>query len=168
MNSLSKLFKASYSYDNCPNFSRLTSASGLFVKDVIRPYIEAGLNLVTSIIAVQYLGIAGVFVGTIISCLLTVTWREPYLLFKYEFKKSMVPYWTQFISFVLLTVAVCAVARTITAGIIGSFISWILCGVLVFVATQLVFILLFWKREERKYLFNLVSKISKKIIKKRG
>lgn len=63
MNSLSKLFKASYSYDNCPNFSRLTSASGLFVKDVIRPYIEAGLNLVTSIIAVQYLGIAGVFVG---------------------------------------------------------------------------------------------------------
>lgn len=145
-----------------------TSASGLFVKDVIRPYIEAGLNLVTSIIAVQYLGIAGVFVGTIVSCLLTVTWREPYLLFKYEFKRSMVSYWAQFISFALLTVAICAVTRTITRGIIASFISWILCGVIVFAATQLFFILLFWKREERKYLFNLVFKISKKIIKKRG
>ncbi|OUN38709.1 hypothetical protein B5G28_08435 [Faecalibacterium sp. An77] len=145
-----------------------TSASGLFVKDVIRPYIEAGLNLVTSIIAVQYWGIAGVFIGTIVSCLLTVTWREPYLLFKYIFMRSMASYWTQFISFALLTIAICTVARTIVAGIIGSFISWILCGVLVFLATQLVFIILFWKSEERKYLFNLVFNLSKKIIKKRG
>lgn len=137
-------------------------------KFVIRPYIEAGLNLVTSIIAVQYLGIAGVFVGTIVSCLLTVTWREPYLLFKYEFKRSMAPYWVQFIGFALLTMAICAVARRITAGIIGSVVSWILCGILVFAATQFIFLLLFWNREERKYLFHLVGKILKKIIKKRG
>ena len=58
----------------------------LFVKDKIRPLIEAGINLVVSIIAVQKIGLAGVFLGTIISRVCTTMWREPYLVFKYIFK----------------------------------------------------------------------------------
>ena len=64
------------------------NATGLFVKDRFRPLIEAIINLTVSIIAVKFMGIAGVFAGTIISHVVTVTWREPYLLYKHIFSNS--------------------------------------------------------------------------------
>ena len=70
-----------------------TNGCGLFVRDKIRPVIESAINLIVSIAMTNVFGIAGVFIGTIISHLCTVFWREPYLLHKYEFKKSMKEYW---------------------------------------------------------------------------
>lgn len=79
-------------------------ACGLFVKDRGRPLIEAGINLVVSLVLVQRIGLAGVFIGTIVSHFCTVFWREPYILYRYAFKKKMTEYWTLYCSFGLLTV----------------------------------------------------------------
>lgn len=65
---------------------------GLFWYDRYKSIIEAVLNLVISIILVQHLGTAGVFLGTIISTLLTSAWVEPYVLYKYRIKSSCLDY----------------------------------------------------------------------------
>lgn len=72
--------------------SSFTNATGLFVKDRFRPLIESCFNLGISIFCVLRIGLPGVFLGTIISHLMTVSWREPYILYRYEFKKSMLEY----------------------------------------------------------------------------
>lgn len=64
------------------------NACGLFSLDKIRPLVESSLNLAISIVLAYYLGIVGVFVGTVISGMLTYYWREPYLLFKRVFQIS--------------------------------------------------------------------------------
>ncbi len=143
-----------------------TSANGLFVKDMYRPVIEAGLNLVMSIILVKYLDIAGVFLGTVISSLLTVTWREPYLLFKYDFKCSTREYWLMYSSFTSLTIFVCILFNKFIVFPISSFISWMGAGVLTFGLTQVIMMLLFKKKIEFAYLKNIVIQFSKKLLKK--
>ena len=62
------------------------NATGLFNRDKIRPLIEAVLNLAISIVGVQMWGIIGVFVGTVVSGLLTYYWRNYYLLYRHVFR----------------------------------------------------------------------------------
>lgn len=81
-------------------------ACGLFVKDRWRPLIESAINLIVSIILAVRIGIAGVFIGTIISHLCTVFWREPYILYRYAFQKKMTEYWKMFGQFSLLSFVV--------------------------------------------------------------
>ena len=58
-------------------------AMGLFWHDRYKAVAEAIINLVTSLILVQKHGVAGVFLGTIISTMTTCFWVEPYVLMKY-------------------------------------------------------------------------------------
>jgi len=85
-----------------------TYGSGFFVKDKIRPFIEAAINIVVSIILAIKIGIAGVFLGTVISMLLTAIWREPMILYRYEFKRPMWEYWKYFTIFTVGTVLISA------------------------------------------------------------
>ena len=61
-------------------------AMGLFWHDRYKAVAEAIINLVASLILVQKHGVAGVFLGTIISTMTTCFWVEPYVLMKYGIK----------------------------------------------------------------------------------
>lgn len=61
------------------------NACGIYYMDKYRPIIEAFINLVISIICAKYIGLTGVFIGTVVSELVTAWWREPYLLYKHIF-----------------------------------------------------------------------------------
>ena len=67
-------------------------ALGLFWYDRYRPLFESLLNLVLSIILVNVLGLVGIFIGTILSSLLTCFWVEPRVLYKYGFNLPVSPY----------------------------------------------------------------------------
>lgn len=126
------------------------NAGGWFVKDKIRPIIEAVLNLGISIWLAAKIGIAGVFLGTILSNLATVAWREPRILFRLEFKKSQLPYWLEAAAFAALTLFLCAGIRflKIASGIvIGSFLLWILEAVLTAAACCILLTLAFGRTE---------------------
>lgn len=140
-----------------------TNAAGLFVKDKIRPLIEAVLNLVISIILTFYMGISGVFLGTIISMALTVCWREPYLLYKYSFKRSVFDYWKIYLTFSALSVMVGGAIAVIRPFIdVNSFGAVILEGVAVEVVINLVFVGVFFRSEEFRGLKEMIMKLLKK------
>lgn len=52
-------------------------ANGIFHKGRLRPLVTAILNLIISIIAVRYLGLLGVLLGTVLSRMLTQVWYDP-------------------------------------------------------------------------------------------
>lgn len=58
-------------------------ASGTFYQDRYKPLIEGIVNLALSLIAVQYLGIFGVVLATIITNIFITHLVEPYVLFRY-------------------------------------------------------------------------------------
>ncbi|WP_419169415.1 lipopolysaccharide biosynthesis protein [Negativibacillus massiliensis] len=142
------------------------TASGLFVKDIYRPFIEASINLIVSIYYVNKLGIAGVFLGTIISALCTVIWREPYLIFKHNLKVKPYRYIFMQISFLAATVFMCLIAEHYLTSYITGFVSWGISAVLILIVTELFLILCFGSTQEFQYLKELALKAVKKMVDK--
>lgn len=59
------------------------STMGIFKPDRYKAFVEAVINLLISVTLAKNIGIIGVFIGTVISCLLTSFWIEPLVVFKY-------------------------------------------------------------------------------------
>lgn len=152
--------------------SRITNgafinAAGLFVKDKVRPLIEATLNLVISIILAYYMGIVGVFLGTSISMVLTVCWRDPYLLYKYSFKRSVLEYWYTYFTFMMITIVAGAINWGIKRAAVAN--NWggiVLEGIVLEIIVNLLLFITFFRTDEFKYLVMLIRRTSGKIIRK--
>ena len=76
-------------------------AMGVFWYDRYKPIFEIVINLVTSIILVQKIGISGIIAGTLISFFLTSFWVDPYVWFKYgtkeNWEKNLTEYFIEYI-----------------------------------------------------------------------
>lgn len=79
---------------------------GLFWHDRYKSILEAGLNIVFSLILVHYMGVIGVFLGTLFSMLLSSCWIEPYVLYKHGFKCSCRSYFLRQGAYIALMTAV--------------------------------------------------------------
>lgn len=71
------------------------SAAGIYKYDKFIPLVEAFINLVISIILVQFMGLSGVLLGTLISYLLPL-FIKPFIVFKHVFDRSILDYFKTF------------------------------------------------------------------------
>jgi len=69
----------------------------LFTNTKWRPWAEAFVNLVVSIILLRRYGLPGVFIGTFVAVMSTSFWVDPYVLFKYRFERSSIPYYLNYL-----------------------------------------------------------------------
>ena len=141
---------------------------GLFWNDRFKPWAEALINLVASIILLKKLGIAGVFWGTFISTVTTSLWIEPYILFKHGFNKKINKYIIKYTyyTFVMLISAIVTkyISMLVTGNIVVCFIIKLIICIIV---PNIIFILFCFKMNEFKYFKKLFIKIlvKKQIIK---
>ena len=137
------------------------NGNGLFVKDKVRPLIEAGINLAISIIAVKRIGLAGVFVGTIVSRVCTTMWREPYLVFKHVFHQSTKYYWKTVGTFFVCTVIIGGTLKVAFEYIFRAttLTTWIAEGILCTIIFNLLLICLFRKNADFAFFKNKVLSI---------
>lgn len=84
------------------------TAMGLFRIDRYKAVAEAVLNIVLSLFLAQYMGYAGVFLGTSLSMILTGLWVEPLVLFKHGFQLPVAPYYRKMLVFIAASMAGCA------------------------------------------------------------
>lgn len=83
------------------------TANGLFVQGWYRPAIMTALNIVLDIYMGQRWGIIGIFFATSVSRLLTQVWFDPYLIYKFVFKKSPGQYYIKYASYFFITALSC-------------------------------------------------------------
>ncbi len=76
---------------------------GLFWYDRYKAIPEAVINLVVSIILGYYFGTIGIFLGTLISMVMTSVWVEPFVLYKYRIKKSSLTYFLRYGMYTCIT-----------------------------------------------------------------
>lgn len=72
------------------------NAKGLYWYNRYMPIYESLINFIASLVLVNYMGVSGVILGTIISSVLTFVWIEPYVLYKYGFEKSACCYYRKY------------------------------------------------------------------------
>ena len=135
------------------------NAKGLYWYNKYMPIYESLINLVTSLVLVIRMGVAGVVLGTIISSVLTCVWIEPHVLYKYGFKKSAKEFYLKYISYfavfcmiMLLTYFVNTLLPDsgIAAFIIKCFVNLILPNAAV--------VLLYNRTDEFRYLMRILKR----------
>lgn len=130
------------------------NASGLFLRGKYRAVATAVLNLVISIILARYWGLTGVLWGSIISRMVTTWWYDAWIIYRYGFHQSPVHYFLE-----------CAVTMGLIFVITGvlellcmpfSAATWgnlILKGMVCVLGGNGIYLLLYGRREEFRYLF---------------
>lgn len=140
---------------------------GLFWQIKYKSVIEALINLVVSFLfLVHYqLGIYGVLLGTTVSTVLTNLWWEPYVIYKYKFRKPLVEYLIKLGYYTVLTLVICLLCHWACSfceisGFLGVIFRLIFCLIINFT----VITLLFGKTENYRFCFKMLKNILKKSI----
>ncbi|MHC5251603.1 lipopolysaccharide biosynthesis protein [Listeria kieliensis] len=138
-------------YVNGMQFAAYTyrTTMGLFRQGRFVPIAMAILNIILSLIFVQYWGLVGVLVATIIARLLTTTLVDPYLVYRLGFEKSVWDYFKMYGIYVVITAVIFVVSLPVMDLIYrGSWFSFILAAVILFFLINLLYVLIFYRTKE--------------------
>ncbi|WP_368657360.1 lipopolysaccharide biosynthesis protein [Metabacillus halosaccharovorans] len=149
------------------SISSIKTTAGIFQEDRFVPFFEAAINLGASIILVKYMGIAGVFLGTLISTLLGPFWIAPYLVYKKVFHISVVDYFKRYLLFLFIGISTCMVTNLITNSIsIEGILGLILKGIICLIIPNLLFLIVFSRTKEFQYITEVIWNLFNPRIKK--
>lgn len=144
-------------------FSIMRGTHGLFVEGQIRPIISSLVNLVVSIVLVNFWGMLGVFIGTTISFLSMNIWYDTYIVYKYKFQKSVFSIYKRELIYTAIAVVIAIALRAITVNIgfddiiLTLAVKFILCTLVV----NLLYLMIYRKTEEFQYVFKNLRKLIK-------
>ena len=154
-----------YVYGMQSVISAYRNAYGLFVYGKYRPIIMTIVNIIISVVFAKYMGIMGVIIGTIISRLFIMALYDPYVVYKYGIKKSVVNYYKRYfaylILYILMSTILCLIISHIT---INNLIGIFICGITISIVMLSVFYLIYRKSD----YFNFYIEKIKIILKKKG
>lgn len=139
-------------------------AAGIYYEDRYVPIISAIVNIVTSIILVKIIGLAGVFLGTILSTLVLFLYSYPMYVYMPLFKRKYSQYIKDYIPYVLTAIFSTIITYIIISTInLNNNILQILVNLLIVcVIPNLIHFLIFFKSDEFKYYLELIKGIKNK------
>ena len=143
------------------------NALGLFWYDRYKPIIEALINLITSFLLVHHLGIAGVFIGTLISTLTVCFWVEPYILYKYGFEQRSIGYFIKYIVYTLILLITAYITWDISKKFNNNdLLSLVIQIGICVVIPNVIFAFAFWRTKEFRHIINLARQLLLETMKK--
>ena len=134
---------------------------GIFTNDKYVPLIESVINLGGSIILVKYFGLAGVFMGTTVSTIAIPLWTQSKLVYNKIFEKSVIEYFKKYFYYLMLTLIV-GVLTTKSCNILvqgTGFIDLVFKGIICVLIPNIIYLILFYKTDEFKYILGIVKAI---------
>lgn len=140
---------------------------GLFRPGRYLLIVTAAINLICSIWLGRIWGLFGILFATAISRAFTNTWYDPYAVFKYGFKESVLPYFSRYIKYtaiLLVTGFLCFEACSCIHYSVGINVVLKIC--ICTIIPNLSFLICFGKTMEFNYFRQLFVKLRKKIFHK--
>ena len=139
--------------------SNFKTAAGVFEQDKYLAMIQGIVNLVVSIWLVKKIGLAGVYVGTVVSGLIANV-TKPFIIYRVCFERSCSSYFLETARYTGAVAAVCGVCSMLSKIVIANltFGSFILMALLITVIFNGTFILLFSRSEEFMYVWSLAGR----------
>ena len=140
---------------------------GLFWNDRFKPWIEALINLVSSIALARYYGFMGILLGTLISTVTTSFWVEPYILYKHGFNMRLGDYFIRYGQYTAAILFATGLAFFLTGFmVVNSFAMWIVKAILVGMISVCAIVLCFYRKSEfiglKLIVINLLIKMRRK------
>ncbi len=145
-------------------YGTFKDSAGIWREDKYVPLIESSLNIIFSIIFLKIFGLAGVFMGTIISGLALWCYSYPKFVYKKLFGRSYIDYAKETIGYILLFLAIATFTYKISLLFIvkNVFLQLIVNTIISFTIPNIILFITFRKTENFKYFIELFYKILKK------
>ena len=139
--------------------SNFKTAAGVFEQDKYLALIQGAVNLVISIVLVQYIGLAGVYIGTIVSGLIANV-TKPFIIYKVCFDKGVKEYFLETGKQLLILGVVLAVVLPVSQRMLGTItiISFALVGIMIVIIYNVLFVLVYGRTKEMQYLTEVVRR----------
>ncbi|AIK35782.1 polysaccharide biosynthesis family protein [Bacillus pseudomycoides] len=149
------------------SITTVKTTAGVFHEDRYAPLVQAAVNLVISIVLVKYMGIIGVFIGTLVSVLVVPFWITPYLVYKNVFNRSVMDYFLKYSYYAAIGIGTYFITSFLSNFTLSNhFLELLLKGMICIIVPNVIYILIFHKTTEFKYLFGIIRGISQKLLKK--
>ena len=140
---------------------------GLFEYGKYRQLAAGIVNIILSIILGKFWGVFGIFLATLVSALAIGAFPYPKIVYKYGFNKSSKEYIIRYFMYCGLTVISCLLVKSATI-VLGKLTLFTFIGqiILCILIPNILYIFLFRKTDEYKYIkgkvVDLLNKINKK------
>ena len=147
------------------SISTFKNKAGIFIEDKYVPLLESAINLIVSIVLVNYMGLVGIFIGTTISTLSIVFWNVPRLVYKNVFNRSVWIYFIKYLYFIAIGLLV-GYITTMSCNMITlklEFISLVIKGVICILIPFVSYSIVFYKTKEFRYIVNILKPIIMKV-----
>ena len=143
--------------------SNFKTAAGVFEQDKYLALIQGAVNLVISIGLVQSMGLAGIYIGTIISGLIANV-TKPFIIYKACFDKEVKEYFldTAKQGLILGVVLLCVIPVSQMLLSTISLVSFVITGIFIVVIYNGIFLLIYGKTKEMSYLLRILKRRLKK------
>ena len=145
--------------------SSFKTAAGIFYEDRYVPLVEAIIKIIMSLILVQFMGLAGILLGTLISKIVLFGYSYPKFVYKPLFKRKMRNYYMEQIGYLSLLFIIFVLVTRILS-VLGSdsvLLVLIINSLITLIVTNAICWLIFKKKEEFQYFKDMFLKL---IIKK--
>ena len=142
-------------------------AAGIFYEDRHIPILESIINIIASVILVNILGLAGVFIGTIISTFVLFFYSYPKFVYKPLFKRNYIQYLKDYVPYVSVAIISVAITYIIINNINlqNAILQIIVNLILVIIIPNIIHLIIFFKTQEFDYYKNIVLNNLKSIRK---
>lgn len=138
-------------------------AAGVFEQDKYLSLIQGGVNLLLSIIGIKYIGLAGVYVGTVVSGVMA-NLIQPMIIYKDCFGKSVWSYFRDSVKYMMVIVGVVLAMIPLKHFVMAQVnpVTFILMAAVITVFYNAAFVMVFRRTEEFGYLWALVKRKGKR------
>ncbi len=133
-------------------------AAGVFEQDKYLSLLQGLVNLVLSIAGIQYMGLAGVYVGTVVSGVMA-NLLQPVIVYRDCFGRSAWTYFVDAVKYIGVIVGVALLMVPVKHFLLAqvNVLTFIGMGTVVTVVYNMAFCLFFRRTEEFGYLWALVK-----------
>ena len=142
------------------SYSTFKEAAGIYTEDKYVPVVESLINIIMSIILVNKIGLAGVFIGTIASGLALWCFSYPKYVYKKLFERSYLDYAKETVSYILLFIIIATFTYYISTLINFSniYLEFITNCLISLIISNLILVIVFIKNDNFKYYLDLVKR----------
>ena len=144
-------------------YSSFKEAAGIFYEDRFVPLIESILNIIFSIIFCKLFGLAGVFMGTIISGFALWCYSYPKYVYKKLFDRSYVDYTKETLGYIILFLFVAGVTYLLSTSfcISSIYLKFVFNVLISLIVPNIILLVIFINTDNFKYYLNIIKSVLK-------
>ena len=144
-------------------YSSFKEAAGIFYEDRFVPLVESILNIIFSIIFCKLFGLAGVFMGTIISGFALWCYSYPKYVYKKLFDRSYVDYTKETLGYIILFLFVAGVTYLLSTSfcISSIYLKFVFNVLISFIVPNIILLVIFINTDNFKYYLNIIKSVLK-------